>query len=138
MQTAWLYGLIGGLLIGLSAAIMLFFQGRIVGISGIASSLLAKHSDEKLWRAGFLGSMIAGASIYYYAYGAEAIQLQNSYPAMALAGLLVGFGTRLGGGCTSGHSVCGIARKSPRSITATLVFMLTAIITATLLYGGWL
>jgi uncharacterized membrane protein YedE/YeeE len=138
MQTAWLYGLIGGLLIGLSAAITLFFQGRIVGISGIASGLLANKSDAKLWRAGFLGSMIAGAGLYYYVYGGEAIQLQSNYPAMALAGLLVGFGTRMGGGCTSGHSVCGIARKSPRSITATLVFMLTAIITATVLYGEWL
>ncbi len=123
-------GLIGGLLIGLSTVLLILFNGRIAGISGIVGGLLARKGSEIGWRAVFVVGLLLGAFVYMLATGgALPVNIQASLPVMVAAGLLVGFGTRLGSGCTSGHGVSGIARFSKRSIVATLVFFVTAIIT---------
>lgn len=123
-------GLIGGLLIGLSTVLLILFNGRIAGISGIVGGLLARKGSEIGWRAVFVVGLLFGAFVYMLATGgALPVNIQASLPVMVVAGLLVGFGTRLGSGCTSGHGVSGIARFSKRSIVATLVFFVTAIIT---------
>ena len=123
-------GLVGGLLIGLSTLLLILFNGRIAGISGIVGGLLARKGSEIGWRAVFVVGLLLGAFVYVLATGgALPVNIQASLPVMLAAGLLVGFGTRLGSGCTSGHGVSGIARFSKRSIVATLVFFVTAIIT---------
>jgi uncharacterized membrane protein YedE/YeeE len=123
-------GLIGGLLIGLSAVLMMLLNGKIAGISGIVGGLLARKGSEVGWRAVFIAGLLLGAFIYMLATGgALPVNIQASLPVMVIAGLLVGFGTRLGSGCTSGHGVVGIARFSKRSIVATVVFFATAVIT---------
>ena len=123
-------GLIGGLLIGLSTVLLILFNGRIAGISGIVGGLLARKGSEIGWRAVFVVGLLLGAFVYMLATGgALPVNIQASLPVMLAAGLLVGFGTRLGSGCTSGHGVSGIARFSKRSIVATLMFFVTAIIT---------
>lgn len=122
--------LIGGLMIGASTALFLVLNGRIAGISGILGGLLAPAHGEVGWRLAFLTGMFV-APLAYVAFGGvlPPIALNTSLPLLILAGLIVGFGTRLGAGCTSGHGVCGIGRLSPRSLVATLVFMATAIAT---------
>ncbi len=124
-------GLIGGLLIGLAAALLLLSNGRISGISGIVGGLLVPRSrDDVAWRAVFVLGLILGALAYMLATGgAIPVRMQASLPVLVVAGLLVGFGTRLGSGCTSGHGLCGIARLSKRSIVATSVFFGVAILT---------
>lgn len=122
--------LIGGVLIGLAATLTLAVNGRIAGISGILSGVLTPRSGETAWRVLFIAGLLSGALVWLLATGqALPLQLQAGPVATVIAGLLVGFGTRLGSGCTSGHGICGLARFSRRSFTATLVFMLTAIIT---------
>jgi len=122
--------LIGGALIGLSAVMLMVFQGKIAGISGIASRLLPPYGDFGfLWRFAFVIGLIV-APFAVKAFGVSVRQTVSSdFLLLAGAGLLVGFGTVWGSGCTSGHSVCGIARLSPRSIVATLVFMAAAVAT---------
>ncbi len=131
---------IGGALIGLATALLMLLAGRVAGISGILSGCLARGNGDRAWRLAFLGGLILAPLTGAVAgYGLAAPQMPASYGMIVVAGLLVGFGTRLGGGCTSGHGVCGIARLSPRSITATAVFMATAILVVTLtrhLLGG--
>jgi len=123
-------GLIGGLLIGLSTMLLILVNGRIAGISGIVGGLVARKGSEIGWRAVFVAGLLLGAIVYMLATGgALPVNMQASLPVMVAAGILVGFGTRLGSGCTSGHGVSGIARFSKRSIVATLVFFVTAIIT---------
>ncbi len=123
-------GLIGGLLIGLATALMMLLNGRIAGISGIVGGLLARKASEVGWRAVFVAGLLLGAFVYMLATGGPIpVGIQASLPVMVVAGFLVGFGTRLGSGCTSGHGVSGIARLSKRSIVATLVFTGVAIIT---------
>jgi uncharacterized membrane protein YedE/YeeE len=123
-------GLTGGLLIGLSTVLLILFNGRIAGISGIIGGLLVGKGSEIGWRAVFLVGLLLGAFVYVLATGvALPVDIQVSLPVLVVAGLLLGFGTRLGSGCTSGHGICGIARFSKRSIVATLVFFATAIIT---------
>lgn len=124
-----LAGLTGGLLIGLSAALLLFLNGRIAGISGILGGLLAPASSEFLWRGAFVIGLLAAPLLYQVTLGAVAIQTDASTAVLVVAGLLVGFGTRLGSGCTSGHGICGIGRLAPRSLAATAIFMTTAIVT---------
>jgi uncharacterized protein len=123
-------GLLGGLLIGLAAAVLLLLNGRISGISGIVGGLLAPRSAEVGWRVVFVAGLLLGALGYMLATsGPFPVGMQASMPILIVAGLLVGFGTRLGSGCTSGHGLCGIALLSKRSIAASAVFFGVAIIT---------
>ncbi len=125
-----LSGLFGGLLIGLSTALLMLLNGRIAGISGIVGGLLARKGSEVGWRAMFVAGLLLGGLVYVLAAGEVfPVEIQAPLLVMAVAGLLVGFGARMGSGCTSGHGVSGIARLSKRSIVATLVFMGTAIAT---------
>ena len=121
---------VGGMLIGLSAVMLMAAIGRIAGISGIASRLLPPVADDYGWRAAFVAGLVAAPIAVLLATGSAVQQAVSSNLAlMAVAGLLVGFGSVFGSGCTSGHGVCGISRLSGRSIAATLVFMTTAVIT---------
>lgn len=132
MQTDFtpISGLLGGVLIGLAAALLLLANGRIAGISGIVGGLLTRATGDMGWRVAFVAGLWFGAIVYWLVRGELfAVQLAATWPVMLIAGVLVGFGTRMGGGCTSGHGVCGIARLSKRSIVATLVFMGAGIVT---------
>jgi uncharacterized protein len=122
-------GLAGGILIGIAATLTLWTNGRIAGISGILSGVIFPFKGETQWRILFLLGLVGGAGLYLIINGGMALEIQVSPLWSAVAGLLVGFGTRMGSGCTSGHGICGIARLSRRSFTATTVFMVTAIIT---------
>lgn len=122
--------LIGGLLIGGAATLTLWANCRIAGISGILSGVIIPRGSDALWRLLFVVGLLAGALSYALVRGqATPLELQVGPGLTVVAGLLVGFGTRLGSGCTSGHGICGLARLSKRSFTATLIFMLVAIIT---------
>ncbi|MEZ0170094.1 YeeE/YedE family protein [Microvirga sp. TS319] len=125
-----LSALLGGLLIGASAALLIVMNGRVAGISGILGGLLRPVRNDIGWRISFIAGLCA-APMIYAALGGVLPNVEFTAPMSVLtaAGLIVGFGTRLGAGCTSGHGVCGIARLSPRSIVATLVFMTTAVAT---------
>jgi uncharacterized membrane protein YedE/YeeE len=131
---------IGGALIGLSSVLLMLLTGRIAGISGIFAGLLNVRSDDKAWRIAFIaGLLLAPVIAGAIGYGMTAPKLPASWAVIVAAGLLVGFGTRLGSGCTSGHGICGIGRFSVRSITATIVFMVTAVLTVAVthhLLGG--
>lgn len=123
-------GLIGGALIGLAAVLLLALNGRIAGVSGILGGLITSTSrGERFWCLAFVFGLIAGAGLYVLARGGLPLELQAGGLTLLLAGLLVGVGTRLGSGCTSGHGVCGLARRSPRSLVATMIFMVTAALT---------
>lgn len=123
-------GLLGGILIGLGSAVLLYANGRIAGISGILGGVLQKWDGNSLWRWAFLLGIPVGVLLTALLRGGmPVVQLQASTPVLVVAGLLVGFGTRLGSGCTSGHGVCGLARLSPRSLVATGTFMVTAAVT---------
>ena len=123
--------LLGGMLIGLSAVMMLAFNGRIAGISGIVGNLTSARGAELKWRLAFTVGLIGGAWIFLTVApaGALSINVDAGLPLMLASGLIVGIGTRLGGGCTSGHGVCGLGRRSPRSLAATLTFMAVAVLT---------
>jgi uncharacterized membrane protein YedE/YeeE len=119
---------IGGALIGLSAVLLALFTGHIAGISGIFAGLINPQTSDRPWRAAFIAGLIAAPFIAtLIGHAVPVPQMPGSYVTIVIGGLLVGFGTRLGSGCTSGHGICGIARLSPRSIVATFVFMATAI-----------
>ena len=121
---------IGGVLIGLSAVLLMLLTGRIAGISGIFSGLLNLRDEDKGWRIAFIAGLILAPIIAgAIGYGMTSPTLPANWVIIVAAGLLVGFGTRLGGGCTSGHGICGVGRLSMRSVTATIVFMVTAVIT---------
>jgi uncharacterized membrane protein YedE/YeeE len=118
--------LIGGILIGLSASAMLFFNGKIAGISGIVAGLLSPTRSDIVWRATFVAGLLTGGFLLkLVSPEAFAINIARSGVTFALAGLLIGFGARLGNGCTSGHGVCGISRFSKRSVAATATFIAT-------------
>ncbi|MGU3656910.1 YeeE/YedE family protein [Methylobacterium fujisawaense] len=122
--------LAGGAMIGAAAALFLLLNGRIAGISGILGGLLAPPSRETGWRAAFVAGLVL-APVAYAGLGGSLppVTIGASFPLLILAGLLVGFGSRLGAGCTSGHGVCGIGRGSPRSLAATGTFMAVAVFT---------
>jgi len=130
--------LVGGLLIGLAAVLLLFANGRIAGISGIVAGALV--GDGRAWRLAFLAGLAAGTlAARASGGGPESLTMVAGAPAIVIAGLLVGLGTRLASGCTSGHGVCGVARLSPRSIAATATFMMTGGLTVFAvrhLFGG--
>ena len=125
--------LTGGILIGIAASMMLLFSGRIAGISGIFGGMLFQQGKERAWRLSFVVGLIAGG-ILLYTINAEFFENSSGRGILAvnIAGLLVGSGTRIGGGCTSGHGVCGIGRLSVRSIVATVTFVFAGMITVAL------
>ena len=120
--------LVGGLMLGVATAILLLGVGRIAGISGVFSSLL-KPKRVEMWQVLFIAGLIVSPLLYRLVKPLPAIEVSASIPLLIAAGLLVGFGTRLGSGCTSGHGICGNARLSPRSMAATVTFMLFGILT---------
>ena len=124
-----LAALTGGLLIGLAAALLIIFNGRIAGISGIVGGLLKPRAGDIAWRFAFIAGLIAAPVIYAMVFTLPAVSIKADTPTLIIAGLLVGLGTRYGSGCTSGHGVCGISRLSPRSMIATLIFMATGFMT---------
>lgn len=127
-----LASLFGGALIGLSAVALMLLNGRIAGISGITAGLLSfsRQTPDRGWRVAFVVGLIAAPLALVAMTGTRpTIAFVVPLPAMILAGFLVGFGTVLGNGCTSGHGICGIALLSPRSIVATVVFMAAGIVT---------
>ncbi|HCL4246237.1 YeeE/YedE family protein [Pseudomonas aeruginosa] len=128
-------GLVGGMLIGVASVLMLWGTGRIAGISGIFGGLLTPARGDIAWRAFFVAGMLLGGLLWPLISGEPLpVELQVSWPLMLLAGVLVGFGTRLGSGCTSGHGVCGIGRLAPRSMVATAVFMASAFLTTFIIH----
>jgi len=121
--------LLGGLLIGIASALLMLLNGRVAGISGILGGALARSADDKAWRLAFLaGLIVAPILIRVVGQAVPEPQMTANWLVVVAAGLLVGFGARLGGGCTSGHGVCGIARLSARSIAATAIFIASAIL----------
>jgi len=130
--------LLGGLLIGIASALFMVLNGRVAGISGILGGALAGSVADTAWRLAFLAGLIA-APILMIGVGRSVPepQMPASWLVVVAAGLLVGFGARLGGGCTSGHGVCGIARLSARSIAATLIFMASAIVVVAITRHGF-
>lgn len=123
-------GFVGGLLIGLAVALLLWLNGRLAGISGIVGGLVLNRTRDVWWRVAFLAGLMLGALGYVWAYGGPGtVEVTASLPVLVIGGLLVGFGTRLGSGCTSGHGLCGLARFSRRSAIATAVFFGVAMLT---------
>jgi uncharacterized membrane protein YedE/YeeE len=121
--------LIGGVLIGMASVLLLALNGRIAGISGILGGLLPPTAGDTTWRLAFIaGLMLAGLGFVYWG-DLQAIQIETETPVLIIAGLLVGVGTRIGSGCTSGHGICGIGRLSPRGIVATAIFIAVAMVT---------
>lgn len=130
MTPYWLTPLAGGVLIGLAATALLWLNGRIAGVTGITAGALLPQRGDVAWRYAFLLGLIAAGALALHWLPASAPSRVGFPPALLIvAGLLVGFGTRLGSGCTSGHGVCGLGRLSLRSLVAVGVFMLTAILT---------
>ena len=127
--------LVGGLLLGISATLLMLFCGKTAGISGIVGGLIPPRVGDVVWRVLFILGMAVGGYIAVTAFNVETVASYNDSTAVIIiAGLLVGIGTKLANGCTSGHGIVGIGRLSKRSLVATLVFMLSAIITYNLLY----
>lgn len=120
--TPWI-SLAGGLMIGLATALFLMFNGRIAGISGIVGGLLNPARGDVAWRIAFLTGLVISPLVFALAVPLPEVQIEASYPVLLIAGLLVGIGTRYGSGCTSGHGICGLSRRSLRSVVATIAFM---------------
>lgn len=131
----WFSGmaLAGGLVIGAATALFLLVNGRIAGISGIIGGLFRMQTGDIGWRAAFIAGLLLSATAWQFFHALPEIRIETNYMLLAAAGLLVGYGTRLGSGCTSGHGVCGISRGSPRSIAATITFMATGFATVYLI-----
>ncbi len=126
----WGYPLAGGLLIGLSAALLLLLEGRIAGISGlVASALGLSRAGSRRLSIAFLSGLLVAAAGMMAALGRAPLEVDGRAGWLVVGGLLVGYGTRLGSGCTSGHGVCGMARLSRRSLAATAIFMVVAAVT---------
>ncbi len=119
----------GGVILGIAVAILYLFNGRIAGISSILSGALKPWRDNGLWRLSFVFGLLATSVFWRFFLGKPSISIDTPVLVLIVSGLLVGFGTRYGSGCTSGHGICGIARLSKRSIAATAIFMTVAILT---------
>jgi uncharacterized membrane protein YedE/YeeE len=126
--TPW-SALAGGVLIGVAAAMFVLINGRIAGISGVLGGLLRPRQGDVAWRIAFIAGLVVAPLVYGLFTALPALRIDAGTAGLIVAGLLVGVGTRYGGGCTSGHGVCGIARLSPRSIVATLAFMVAGFAT---------
>jgi uncharacterized protein len=138
MISTWLFALAGGVMIGLSATLLLWLNGRVAGVSGILNGVMFPHGRDLAWRVAFLLGLVIAAGLYM-ALVPGAVQPRVDFPraGLVVAGLLVGFGTRMGNGCTSGHGVCGIGRLSMRSLAAVATFMATAIATTFVVRHLW-
>lgn len=126
--TPWT-SLAGGMMIGLAAAMLLVFSGKIAGISGILGGLLTPARGDVAWRLAFVLGLVGAPLVFSLIGTLPAVDIEAGYPTIIVAGLLVGLGTRYGSGCTSGHGVCGLSRRSPRSLAATASFMAAGFIT---------
>lgn len=126
--TPW-SSLAGGVLIGAAAAMLVLLNGRIAGVSGIIGGVLRPAGGDMAWRFTFIAGLLVAPAVYRFLGSPPVPTIEAGYPVLMLAGLLVGAGTRYGSGCTSGHGVCGLARLSPRSLAATLAFMLAGFVT---------
>lgn len=126
--TPWT-SLAGGLLIGVATVLFLIFNGRIAGVSGIVGGLLNPKRGDISWRIAFVSGLVLSPLTFALVFSLPKVQVESNYYVLILAGLLVGIGTRYGSGCTSGHGVCGLSRRSPRSFVATLAFMLAGFVT---------
>ena len=113
----------GGIVLGLAAALFILVNGRILGISGIVGGLLRPLKGDVVWRLTFIAGVLAAALVWQLVATPAVVRIDANLPTIVIAGLLVGFGTRYGSGCTSGHGVCGLSRLSPRSMVATFAFM---------------
>jgi len=132
VEFSWPTALLGGALIGLAAVIMMATIGKIAGISGIFSSTL-KPTSALPWQWAFISGLLVSGLLVHWLYRPIPLQIESHTLVLIVAGLLVGFGTRLGNGCTSGHGVCGVSRFSPRSLVATAVFVGVGILTVLVL-----
>lgn len=128
MNADWLNALLGGSIIGLAVSLMLLWNGRVTGISGIVYGLFHPVKNDIQWRVTFILGLVAGGLFYQFTAN-HVTEIQTTGWKISVAGLLVGFGTVLGSGCTSGHGVCGISRLSVRSILATIIFILAGVLT---------
>lgn len=126
--TPW-SALAGGVLIGMAAAMFLLLNGRIAGISGVIGGFFRPVQGDVAWRAAFVAGLVGAPLVYGLFAARPVLQIDASWGLIVAAGLLVGVGTRYGSGCTSGHGVCGLARLSPRSLAATIVFMVAGFVT---------
>lgn len=138
MTLTWLTALAGGVLIGLSATLLLWLNGRVAGVSGILNGVVFPKRGDLSWRVAFLAGLVAAGGLYMAVVPGAPLP-RTDFPRVGLivAGLLVGFGTRMGNGCTSGHGVCGLGRLSMRSLVAVATFMATAIATTFVLRHLW-
>lgn len=137
-MTTWMTALAGGVMIGLAATLLLWLNGRVAGVSGILNGVLFPSTGDTAWRVAFIvGLVVAGGA--YIAFVPDAPQPRDDFSRLGLlaSGVLVGFGTRMSNGCTSGHGVCGLGRLSMRSLAAVLVFMLTAMATTFVVRHLW-
>lgn len=129
-MNGWMSALAGGVLIGMAATLLLWLTGRIAGISGIVGGVLMPRRGEVVWRIAFVLGLIGAGAAWLWWVPAAYVPREGFPPVLlVIAGVLVGFGTRMGNGCTSGHGVCGLGRLSPRSLAAVLTFMAAAIVT---------
>jgi len=126
--TPW-SALAGGVLIGIAASLLILLTGRIAGVAGIIGGLLRPSEGDAGWRIAFAVGMVLAPLLFLVTGALPPLEIGASYPLLIAGGLLVGLGTRYGSGCTSGHGVCGMARLSPRSIVATIAFMLAGFVT---------
>ena len=122
-------GLIGGLMLGAATVMLLWLNGRLAGISSIVGGIVNPKGGDVGWRVVFVAGLLLGTFVSTLISGGGLVQVETSIPVLVLAGLLVGFGTRLGSGCTSGHGLCGLSRLSRRSVAATMVFFGVAMLT---------
>lgn len=138
MTMTWVTALAGGVLIGLSATLLLWLNGRVAGVSGILDGVVSARAGDVSWRVAFLVGLVAAGGLYM-AFVPDAPRPRAGFPpaGLVVAGLLVGFGTRMGNGCTSGHGVCGLGRLSMRSLVAVLTFMATAVATTFVVLHVW-
>ncbi len=128
MMSAYLDGFLGGVMLGVAAGALVLLAGRIAGISGIVAGTFTARGAELGWRVAFILGLVLGPLVVALLRGAPVpVHVSATLPGLVLAGLLVGFGARFGAGCTSGHGVCGVSRLSPRSLVATVTFMLAGV-----------
>ncbi len=128
--------LIGGAILGISASLLMWTNGRVAGISGIVGGLFTRLGLDSAWRLAFAMGLLSGGLLMFWAQpGSVTYDIDRSIVQIAVAGLLVGFGTRLGNGCTSGHGVCGLSRMSPRSLASVLTFMTAGVATVAVMNG---